>query len=159
MAKKDDSIELSPKYGLNPVIPMCFFCGTGKETIILPGRIRRIGENGKVIRDSDEEAKPEMFIDYEPCKKCKEQMETGIVLIGTVEKQLPSKLPPIAKPNGISLYPTGSWIVAKPEFIRTNFAKDLAEKVISDRKCFVPQSMIDKIAEALKNSENKGDNE
>lgn len=31
------SIKVSPKYGVNPTIPVCFFCGKPKNEIALMG--------------------------------------------------------------------------------------------------------------------------
>ena len=58
-----DSIKLSPKYGVNPTIPCCFFCGKEKNEIALLGKV------GK--RDEDIEAPMHMVIDYEPCDECR----------------------------------------------------------------------------------------
>lgn len=33
------SIKLSPKHGVNPTIPVCFFCGKPKNEIALMGRM------------------------------------------------------------------------------------------------------------------------
>lgn len=55
-----NGIEISPKHGLNPTIPVCFWCGKEKNEIALLGRIRektkdRFGSN-TVVRGSDIEA-------------------------------------------------------------------------------------------------------
>ena len=34
-----DSIKISPKHGVNPTIPRCFFCGKEKNMVALLGRI------------------------------------------------------------------------------------------------------------------------
>lgn len=33
------SIKISPKHGVNPTIPVCFFCGKPKNEIALMGRM------------------------------------------------------------------------------------------------------------------------
>lgn len=38
---RNGSIELSPKYGVNPTIPVCFWCGKEKNEIALMGRVRK----------------------------------------------------------------------------------------------------------------------
>lgn len=68
-----NSIKISPKHGVNPTIPICFFCGEEKQEIALLGKI-----GGK---SEDLEAPRHMVLDYEPCDKCKEQMKLGVVLI------------------------------------------------------------------------------
>ena len=40
-----NSIKLSEKYGVNPTIPVCFFCGMPKNEIALLGHI---GDKRKV---------------------------------------------------------------------------------------------------------------
>lgn len=34
-------IKISPKYGLNPTIPVCFWCGKQKNEIALMGRMSK----------------------------------------------------------------------------------------------------------------------
>lgn len=62
--KKGDTVTLSPKYGFNPSINVCFFCGEDKGELILPGRL-----------EGDAEAPHRAVYNYEPCEKCKKQMK------------------------------------------------------------------------------------
>ena len=78
-------IRLSPKYGLNPTIPVCFFCGKQKNEIALLGRIsnrKRVrtawGGSSEQVFDSDVEAPRNMILDYEPCDECKEKFKEGV---------------------------------------------------------------------------------
>ena len=89
MAK--DSIELSPKYGLNPTIKMCFYCGEESGEIAIMGRIREKGANGKPVKDSDIEAPRQMLLDYQPCEKCKEKLKDKFLIYRTepAEGRLP----------------------------------------------------------------------
>lgn len=89
MAK--DSIELSPKHGLNPTIKMCFYCGEESGEIAIMGRIRERGANGKPIKDSDVEAPRQMLLDYQPCEKCKEKLKDKFLIYRTepAEGRLP----------------------------------------------------------------------
>lgn len=89
MAK--DSIELSPKHGLNPTIKMCFYCGEESGEIAIMGRIREKGANGKPIKDSDVEAPRQMLLDYQPCEKCKEKLKDKFLIYRTepAEGRLP----------------------------------------------------------------------
>ena len=73
------SIKVSPKYGLNPFIPGCFWCGGAKDMLAIPGKLK-----------GDAEARHGMIIDTEPCDKCAEGFqrtkdEGGILLfeVGT----------------------------------------------------------------------------
>lgn len=60
-------IKLSEKYGVNPTIPVCFWCGESKNEIALLGRL------GDARKGEDIEAPKNMVLDYEPCDKCKEK--------------------------------------------------------------------------------------
>lgn len=104
------NIKISPKHGLNPTIPVCFFCGEPKNEIALCGKIGGRGE--------DLEAPMHMVIDYEPCDKCKEQWKQGIPLIECVTSYyIKDNRPHIQKdPNtGTLLYPSGRIAVIKYE--------------------------------------------
>lgn len=97
------SIKLSPEHGVNPTIPVCFFCGEEKNEIALLGKIGG--------RNEDLEAPRHMVLDYEPCDKCKEQWSQGVALIEVSTTPLPDGRPPIQK----DLYPTGRMCVIKAE--------------------------------------------
>lgn len=93
-----DEIRISPKYGLNPTMPVCFWCGKEKGEIAILGYI-----------DGDIEAPRSCCIDYEPCDECKANMERGVTII---EASLtPNGYAPIQ--DGV--YPTGKWVVVTPE--------------------------------------------
>lgn len=97
------SIKLSEKYGVNPTIPVCFFCGEEKNEVALLGKI-----TDKHTRE-EVEAPMKMVLDYEPCDKCKEQWSKGVAIIEVTKNDLGR--PEIA-PN---VQPTGRIVVLKPE--------------------------------------------
>ena len=98
--KKDKGIRLHKEYGLNPTMPVCFFCGKEK------GEIAFLGDR------YDGEAPKHMCIDYEPCESCKAIMAKGITVIETATESKDGR-PPISKDNdGHPIYPTGRWLVA-----------------------------------------------
>lgn len=102
------SIEISPKYGVNPVIPLCFFCGEQKNEIALMGRIR----NGQ--RGGDFEAPKEVILDYVPCDCCKERLNnTEVLIVEVTRTPLPDGRPPISK----DAYPTGRSIFVAKEAV------------------------------------------
>lgn len=108
-------IEISPKHGLNPTIPVCFWCGKEKNEIALLGRIRektknRYGAN-VTKRDSDIEAPRRMVIDYEPCDECKKMWESGVAVIEVQQTPTMPNQPEIQK----GLYPTGRLVVVTVE--------------------------------------------
>lgn len=125
------SIRISPKYGVNPTIPICFFCGEEKSEIALLGKI---GGKGK-----DLEAPRHALLDYEPCEECLKKMATGITLVEVSNTPVSANQPPIAE----NAYPTGNWWVVTEDFIRNNIQPvELAEQVILHRKCLVAAGAI-----------------
>jgi hypothetical protein len=64
------SIRLSEKHGVNPTIPVCFFCGEPKDEIVLMGRLK-----------DDKKSPKNVCIDKVPCDRCKKYMEIGVMLI------------------------------------------------------------------------------
>lgn len=108
-------IEISPKHGLNPTIPVCFWCGKDKNEIDLLGRIRektknRYGAN-VTKRDSDIEAPSRMVIDYEPCDECMKMWDSGVAVIEVQETPINPDQPEIQK----GLYPTSRFVVVTVE--------------------------------------------
>ena len=141
MASK--SITMSPKYGVNPTIPVCFFCGEEKQEIALLGKLK-----------GDVEAPHRMCLDYEPCEKCKQAFTQGILLVGVVTHPLPDNRPPIQE----NLYPTGSYMLVTESFIERFLADDVKtkEQVLKTRKLLLEEPVIQhlqKQAEALNQKE------
>lgn len=56
-------IKLSPKHGLNPTIPVCFWCGEERNEVALLGHI------GDGRKHEDFEAPMHMVIDYDAVRK------------------------------------------------------------------------------------------
>lgn len=125
------SIRISPKYGVNPTIPICFFCGEEKHEIALLGKI------GKGTEDL--EAPHYALLDYEPCDECLKKMATGITLVEVSNTPVSANQPPIIE----NAYPTGNWWVVDEDFVRSNIQPvELAEQVILHRKCLVDAGAI-----------------
>lgn len=123
------SIKLSPKHGVNPTIPICFYCGESKNEVALLGRINR----------ADDEAPMHALLDYEPCDKCKALMNQGITLIEVSQQPEVDNQPPIAQ----NLYPTGGWHVVTENFIRNNMQPpELVDNILKKRKAFIPKGLI-----------------
>ena len=102
------SIKLSPKHGVNPCMPVCFFCGDTKNEIALLGRI-----GGK----EDLEAPMRAVLDYEPCEECRKKFAEGVLLIEVTNYPNMEGQPMIAK----NAYPTGRYSVVRPEALRGDF--------------------------------------
>lgn len=126
-----NSIKLSPKHGVNPTIPVCFFCGEEKNEIALLGRI------GDGRKHEDFEAPMRMVLDYEPCDKCKEQWSKGVAIIEVSQTPLSDGRPPIQK----DLYPTGRHVVIKPEA----WSRATDQEWVTGQRCLVEDSAFDQM--------------
>lgn len=130
-------IRVSPKYGANPTIPICFWCGKEKNEIALLGRLK-----------GDVEAPHHCVIDYEPCEECQKTWKLGVALLGTSEKSIDDSLPPIKNSSGKVLYPTGQWMVITKDAAKRYFSEvateTITEEEIENLDCvLVEQKLID----------------
>lgn len=108
MAKGD--IKLSRKYGLNPTIPVCFWCGEERNEVAVLGEVK--DRNGREV-----EMPMHACIDYIPCEECQKKMSLGFTLIEATSE--PNSTTSREIQSGV--YPTGRWIVIKPEAARQVF--------------------------------------
>ena len=104
-------IKVSPKYGLNPTLPVCFWCGQERGDIALLGHI------GDGRKHEDIEAPRHAIIDFEPCGECKEHMALGFTLMEATSK--PNQYSSMPYRNGV--YPTGRYAVVNPKAIQRIF--------------------------------------
>jgi hypothetical protein len=100
------SIRISEKHGVNPTIPICFYCGNDKNQIVLMGRL-----------PNDKEAPKNTCFDKEPCDKCKEYMKQGVILV-SVKNGSDRKNP----------YRTGGWVVVKEDFVKRVFGENMTSR-------------------------------
>lgn len=112
------SIRLSEKHGLNPAIPLCYFCGEAKNELILAGRMK-----------GDQEAPRAAVWDRNPCGKCRELMNQGIIFISVRDTE---------KEGTANPYRTGGFAVITEEAMR-RFVQppEMADKVAKWRVCFI----------------------
>ena len=136
-----DSIELSPKYGLNTAITKCFWCRKEPVGIALLGRI-------KTKEDKDVKAPPSVITSYEPCEACKEAFSKGIHVIGVTKDQPEDGRPPLQK--NPDLYPTGAFFVCSENFVKNNFNGEILEEILEKRKLLMDNDMV---LEIINNSE------
>ena len=101
-------IKISPKYGVNPTIPVCFWCGKQKNEIALMGRM-----------EGDIEAPKNMVLDYEPCEECQNHMAMGVAILEASDYPNTEGQPPMQK----GVYPTSRFVVVTTE---------CADRVFSD---------------------------
>lgn len=125
-------IKLSPKHGLNPTIPVCFWCGEERNEVALLGRI------GDGRKHEDFEAPRYMVIDYEPCEKCRAKMALGVTLMEATSK--PNSVAKVEMQKGI--YPTGRYVVIKREAARKMFAN-----IGGNDKAFVDTELFNRLVE------------
>ena len=128
MSKGD--ILMSPKYGLNPCMPICFFCREPKGEIALLGRIWERDSNGIKVGGSDVEAPKEAVLDYDLCDKCmKDLVDTDELLVLEVSNQIDGT------PIALDYVPTGKYTrISAKEFVETQ-----GEEVPPRRICLVPK--------------------
>jgi hypothetical protein len=124
-----EGIRMSPKYGLNPSMSVCFLCGGDKNEIIIPGMLK-----------GDAEAPHKAAWNKEPCDKCKEYMNIGVMLI-SVKNKTDQENP----------YRTGRIVVIKA---------DAAERIFGDsiknqRAAFIEDELWDKLGLPKKIKEEK----
>lgn len=126
MSKGD--IRLSKKYGVNPSIPICFWCGQEKNEIALLGHI------GDGRRGEDLEAPRNILLDYEPCDGCQKNMALGVTVMEAEISPI-FKYQPEFQPG---TYPTGKWIVLKKEAADRIFGDELKghNKIFVDSETF-----------------------
>lgn len=123
-----NSIKLSPKYGVNPTIPLCFWCGEEKNEIAMLGRI------GDGRKGEDIEAPKHMVLDYNPCDKCMERMNLGVTCVEVTEIPPHENMPEFVD----GYYPTGRWTVIKSEAAKRIFNLDVetGKKLLVSEEAF-----------------------
>lgn len=125
-------ITLSKNHGVNPCIPVCFWCGEDKNEIALLGKL-----------PDDAEAPHRAIMDFEPCEKCKSFMDQGITLIGVTNVKPENGIPSI----GDGLYPSGAWSVLRED---SEFCKELLnaegderkEAILKTRRCLIDDEVL-----------------
>ena len=131
---KSNSIRVSEKHGVNPTIPICFWCGNEKNEIAMLGKL-----------PNDQEAPRSMWIfgDYEPCEECQKIRDMGVDLIeATLVPSVHENQPPMMENENGGVYPTGRHIVMKEHAIRAIFESDKADILCEKRMGFVdPEPM------------------
>lgn len=115
------------KHGVNPTIPVCFWCGEDKNEIAL------LGLNG------GKEAKHRTVLDYTPCEKCQQDMAKGIAMLEMSRTPIQSDQPPVAP----GAYPTGRWCVMKPEAVLRIFDPVAAQQLLNAGKGFMDRETAD----------------
>lgn len=90
-------IPISEKYGVNPTLGVCFWCGRHTGEIALLGKLPK-----------DAEAPKETVLSYEPCEECAKTFNEGVLVI---EVDANTNTPPITD----NYSPTGRYVVINAE--------------------------------------------
>ena len=122
------NIRLSPKHGVNPTIPVCFWCGKKKNEIALLGRI------GDGRKGEDIEAPRSMVLNYDPCDECEAKMNLGVACIEVTDIPMQEGMPELVEGH----YPTGRWNVIIPEAAKRIFEIDVeaGKKLLVSEEAF-----------------------
>jgi primase-polymerase (primpol)-like protein len=132
-----DSIKLSPKHGVNPCIPICFWCGKEKNEIAMLGKIDK----------EDSEAPRKLILNYEPCDECKKLIGEGIHVIGVQPTPVVKNMMPIS--TNPEMYPTGSFFVATPQWTQAvliqNGQEQIVEDVLKKQVLLMPEEIVAQI--------------
>ena len=113
-----NGVRLSPKYGLNPTMPVCFWCGKERGEIALMGHI------GDGRKHEDFEAPRYAVIDYEPCEECKKNMSLGFTVMEATTA--PNSVTSMEIQTGV--YPTGRFVIIKREAATRIFGNTNTDK-------------------------------
>ncbi|MFZ1491176.1 MAG: hypothetical protein WAS51_14655 [Ilumatobacteraceae bacterium] len=122
---------MSPKYGVNPSIELCYFCGDETGSIVMPGLIQQKDRFGRAVPGTDIEAPRKAVWNRNPCPRCADLMKQGIVLISVDKEPRPGK-------EKDEPYRTGRMCVVSEDFIRRAIDKTTAESLVKRRWSYVP---------------------
>lgn len=120
-------IRLSEKYGVNPTVQKCFWCG-GDIGVALLGKLK-----------GDREAPREMVLDYSLCKECEEKKKEYVHLIEAVHEPDYQNQPEIQK----DLWPTGRNMWIRDAALINIIHGELAKNIIKSRVAFVSSDVFD----------------
>lgn len=113
-------IRLSEKYGVNPSMGQCSYCGGDDGTIALFGRLK-----------NDAEAPRRAVVSKEPCPTCKGWMREGVMLVSVRDGE-----------TGENPYRTGRMAVVKDAAIaRLVTSPDLVADILKKRLAFIPDAV------------------
>lgn len=140
------SIKLSKEHGVNPTIPICFWCEKDKNEVALLGKL-----------PGDAEAPMRMWIpgDYEPCEECKKMWDDGIALVEAYENPVLNE----NQPPFHGAYPTGRLIILSEEGVKKIFMPEMAKTLLEKRMGFMNHETIDALNEIFCKMTNGDENE
>lgn len=137
-------IRLSPKYGLNPAIPKCYYCLNDKNEIVIPGLMRGKAGYGEV------EAPKGAVWDKNPCDACAKWMQKGCIFISIRDGETKSDNP----------HRTGNWSVisdAGVERLGEALPRKLVQGILDARVAFIEDTVWRLLGFPTENIEPKED--
>ena len=138
MGKKNgDGIRLHPKYGLNPSVGMCFWCGEDTGEILL---------YGNAVKG---EAPMRSVASYAPCQSCASKWEQGFVFLEADTKPISEGQPEISP----GAWPTGNYAVINPEAATKIMGDERSRKGIALISPEQFKMLTEKTSEELPNDE------
>lgn len=117
-------IRLSEKYGVNPSMTVCYWCGE-------PTGIALMGHIGDKRKHEDKEAPKYCFGGYEPCDACEEKMRRGTTLMEASTEPIFDGQPEAQD----GCYPTGRYLVMKKEVAEQVFNTSVGKAYV-DKQIF-----------------------
>lgn len=114
-------IKISPRHGLNPTIPICFWCGKERSEIALLGKL-----------PNDAKAPRGVVLDYEPCDCCRSGMAQGFTLMEATKHPNTSGQPEIQT----GVYPTGRFMVITKEAASRLFGGNIGDRAFVEAAMF-----------------------
>lgn len=131
-----NSIKISQKHGVNPTIPICFWCRKEKNEIALLG---------KLPGDAEAPRSAWLMGDYEPCDACKKLREQGIDLMEATD--FPTINP--RQPAWHGAYPTGRHMILRENAIRAIFTPDVADDLCKRRIGFMDKEAFENLQKLI----------
>lgn len=111
---------LNPKHGVNPTIRQCFWCGEDTGEILLLGNAMK------------DQAPMHMVTDYNPCDRCMENFDQGILIVEVSRTPLQDNQPDLG-----GAYPTGAHWVITEEAVCRLLDESIAKDILKARKAFI----------------------
>lgn len=117
-------IRLHKEHGLNPSVNTCFWCGEGKEVLLLGAAYKG-------------EAPREMITNYDPCDKCAESYSQVVCIFEVQEREAGSNQLLIDEKR--NLVPTGRMVGISEEAaerIMPDYGLKIGQKAFMDPQAF-----------------------
>ena len=144
-----NDIKLSPKYGLNPTMTVCYWCGEPTNDIAFLGQIDK----------EDSQAPKYALLNYDFCEKCKKKTKTRITIIGIDKYRFCENQPPITQINGVDYYPYKAFIVVNKKFINKYIEDEtLRKNVLEHKKMYLEIGAFFELLRTIENEEKERDN-